>query len=66
VLAQIGLGVATLLMVVPLHLALTHQLMAMVVLAAALWHLDRALSVTPAVATTQAAARALHQYLRKR
>lgn len=44
VLAQIGLGIATLLMVVPLHLALTHQVMATAVLAAALWHLDRCLA----------------------
>jgi heme a synthase len=38
VLAQIGLGVATLVAHVPLHLALTHQAMAMLVLAAAVWH----------------------------
>jgi heme a synthase len=53
VLAQIGLGIATLLMVVPLHLALTHQLMAMAVLAATLWHLDRTMrefTPTPASA----------------
>lgn len=35
---QIALGVATLLLHVPLHLALTHQAVAMLVLAAAIWH----------------------------
>jgi len=41
VIAQAGLGVATLLMVVPLHLALTHQLGAVVVLWVAVVHLRR-------------------------
>jgi len=44
VLAQIGLGIWTLLAVVPLHLALAHQVTAMAVLATALWHLDRTLT----------------------
>ena len=44
VLAQIGLGIWTLLAVVPLPLALAHQVTAMAVLAAALWHLDRTLT----------------------
>lgn len=35
---QIALGIATLLLQVPLHLALTHQAVAMLVLAAAIWH----------------------------
>ena len=41
VLVQIGLGIWTLLAVVPLHLAHTHQVTAMAVLVTALWHLDR-------------------------
>ena len=36
---QIGLGIWTLLAFVPLHLALAHQATAMLVLAAAVWHL---------------------------
>ena len=44
VLAQIALGIWTLLWAAPLHLALTHQVTAMVVLAAALWHLHRSLA----------------------
>ena len=36
---QIALGIWTLLAVVPLHLALAHQAMAMLVLLAAVWHL---------------------------
>ena len=58
VLVQIGLGIWTLLAVVPLHLALTHQMTAMAVLAAALCHLDRTLadaSISP-VRTALAAA----------
>ncbi len=35
---QIAFGIATLLLHVPLHLALTHQAVAMLVLAAAVWH----------------------------
>ena len=41
VLVQIGLGIWTLLWVVPLPLALLHQITAMLVLAAAIWHLHR-------------------------
>ncbi len=41
VLLQIGLGIWTLLAVVPLHLALAHQLAAMAVLATAIVHLHR-------------------------
>jgi len=58
VLVQIGLGIWTLLAVVPLHLALTHQVTAMAVLATALWHLDRTLTertVAPARGTLAAA-----------
>ena len=56
VLAQIGLGIWTLLWVVPLHLALTHQVTAMAVLAASLWHLDRTLTEqhTPAISPVAA------------
>ena len=38
VLAQIALGIATLLQQVPIHLALAHQAGALIILAAALWH----------------------------
>ncbi|MGE3831290.1 MAG: COX15/CtaA family protein [Parvibaculaceae bacterium] len=48
VILQIGLGIATLLMQVPLHLALTHQGGAMLVFAAALWLLHDLLSRAPA------------------
>ncbi len=41
VLLQIVLGIWTLLSVVPLHLGLAHQFLAMGVLAAAVWHLHR-------------------------
>jgi cytochrome c oxidase assembly protein subunit 15 len=41
VLAQVGLGITTLLAYVPLDLALTHQFGAMVVLIVALWNLHR-------------------------
>jgi heme a synthase len=44
VLVQVGLGIWTLLAVVPLHLALMHQVTAMAVLATSLWHLDRTLT----------------------
>ncbi len=43
VLAQAGLGIMTVLFSVPLHLALTHQAMAMVVLTAATLHASRTL-----------------------
>ncbi len=42
VLGQIGLGIFTLLLHVPLHAALTHQAGALVVLAAAIWNLKAA------------------------
>ena len=45
VLAQFGLGVLTLLWVVPLPLALAHQVTAMAVLAAAIWHLHRTVAI---------------------
>jgi heme a synthase len=48
VIFQIGLGIWTLLMQVPLHLALMHQGGAMLVLAAALWLLHDLLSQAPA------------------
>ncbi len=41
VLAEVALGIWTLLAVVPLHLGLAHQFMAMLVLAAAVFHLHR-------------------------
>jgi heme a synthase len=43
---QAGLGIWTLLAVVPISLALLHQAGAMIVLAAALWHRDRAVGGT--------------------
>jgi cytochrome c oxidase assembly protein subunit 15 len=45
VLLQVGLGIWTLLAVVPLPLGLAHQVMAMLVLASAIVHLHRVLSV---------------------
>jgi heme a synthase len=48
VLAQAGLGIMTLLFSVPLHLALTHQAMALVALTAATLHAARTLAGTPA------------------
>ena len=47
VLAQVGLGIWTLLEVVPLHLALSHQLLAMLVLLAAVVHLHTVRHSTP-------------------
>jgi len=58
VLVQIGLGIWTLLAVVPLHLALTHQVTAMAVLATALWHLDRTLTEPTASPARSALVRA--------
>jgi cytochrome c oxidase assembly protein subunit 15 len=49
VLAQAGLGIMTLLMSVPLHLALTHQAMALVALTAAALHAGRTLAGTAGV-----------------
>jgi cytochrome c oxidase assembly protein subunit 15 len=46
---QAGIGIATLLLVMPLHLALTHQLGAVVVLWVAVAH-RRSMTVTPAIA----------------
>ena len=45
VLLQIGLGIWTLLAIVPLPLALSHQLLAMAVLGAAIFHLHRTVRV---------------------
>jgi cytochrome c oxidase assembly protein subunit 15 len=50
VLAQAGLGIMTLLFVVPLHLALTHQAMALVVLTAATLHAARTWQAGPRAA----------------
>jgi cytochrome c oxidase assembly protein subunit 15 len=55
VVAQAVLGIATLLLVVPLHMALTHQLGAVAVLGFAVLHL-RAMTLPPAAATGRAAA----------
>jgi cytochrome c oxidase assembly protein subunit 15 len=53
--AQAALGIATLLMVVPLHLALTHQLGAIAVLTVAVLHL-RAMTMAGREAPSAAAA----------
>jgi cytochrome c oxidase assembly protein subunit 15 len=54
---QAAIGIATLIMVVPLHLALTHQLGAVVVLWAAVVHLRRTVGggVQPLMETAAAA-----------
>lgn len=44
VLAQVALGIWALLAVVPLHLALAHQVLAMAVLATTIWHLHAVVS----------------------
>ena len=51
---QAALGIATLLMVVPLHVALTHQLGATIVLIAAVIHLRRMWPAMPMAATAAA------------
>lgn len=55
VLAQAGLGIATLVLVVPLHLALTHQLGAVIVLWMAVAHLRRLRGAAGEVGTRSAA-----------
>jgi cytochrome c oxidase assembly protein subunit 15 len=46
-LAQVALGIATLLHQVPIGLALVHQGGALVLLTAALWHLHRLMLTSP-------------------
>jgi cytochrome c oxidase assembly protein subunit 15 len=61
VLVQAGLGIATLLLVVPIHLALTHQAAAIVVLTFAVLQAERLSARRAAMTDVQHAAVAIGQ-----